>query len=104
MARPEEVRREGWKAKRLVRIPPPPPIRKTYAEATAAAAASASADEMARDLGGGGSKRRYEEDRSGARYYSETLTGGGVGKRICAGNWSCGIECFGKGNHSSLGV
>lgn len=53
MARPEEVRREGWKAKRLVRIPPPPPIRKTYAEATAAAAASASADEMARDLGGG---------------------------------------------------
>ena len=61
-ARVEEVRREGWRARRLVRTHPPPPLTKSFASAL-------SSGEMNRDnqkvMWGdqGTSKRRIEEER-----------------------------------------
>lgn len=60
-ARGEEIRREGWCARRLVRVRPPPPIFKSFARAIQ--------DEMSRDNRRqpwssedmGGEKRRFEE-------------------------------------------
>ena len=62
-ARPEEIRREGWRARRVVRVRPPPPLPKSFASAV-------ESKPMAKDLGkggrgpdvGGGFHRRFEED------------------------------------------
>jgi hypothetical protein len=88
-ARPDEIRRDGGRAKRLFRIHPPPSTRKPYAAvvttvtaATTAAAISAATTttaakrvktaEMSRDFESSGPRRRYEEDRLGGRYFPES--------------------------------
>jgi hypothetical protein len=113
-ARPDEIRREGGRAKRLFRIHPPPPTRKTYAAVAATvtaatttaaiSAATTTADsakrvktaEMSRDFESSGPRRRYEEDRPGGRYSLKTLVGGGVGRVICTESWSFATECSGR--------
>ena len=64
-ARQEEIRRWGWRARKLVRVKPLPPLIESFAEVTKSPA-------MSRDLGkqprrgdyGGGVKRRFEDDRN----------------------------------------
>ncbi|CAN6315420.1 unnamed protein product [Urochloa humidicola] len=68
-ARAEEIRREGWKAKRVVRVRSPPPISRSFASVV-------QGEKMARDQGrpmrgvesGEGSKRRFEDERFGDRF------------------------------------
>jgi hypothetical protein len=69
-ARPDEIRREVWRAKKVFRSHSPLPLRQTYA-AIAAAAASTVQSKMAREFGGGGPNRRYEEERPGPRFFQE---------------------------------
>jgi hypothetical protein len=89
-ARPDEIRRDGWKAKRLIRIHPPPPIHKNYLEvASTAAATTANREEcaeMSKNFEGGGSRRRYEEDRAGGRHFSESSNLRRNGERTYAEN------------------
>jgi hypothetical protein len=63
-ARPEEIRREGWCARRVVRVPSPSPLHKSFA-------AAAGAREMSRGAEtGGGSKRRFEEERREGGFFT----------------------------------
>ncbi|CAN6302031.1 unnamed protein product [Urochloa humidicola] len=76
-ARSEEIRREGWKARRLFRVHPPPPITKDFVSVV-------KGGEMLRDNRrpywgpemGGGEKRRFEEERGGNRFQQDRSRGG----------------------------
>lgn len=73
LAHVEEIKREGWRAKRLFRIPPPPPLHQIYAAASLAG-------KMAQNFEGGCSKRRFKEGRFEGRNFADNINrnrGGG---------------------------
>jgi hypothetical protein len=57
-ARPEEIRREGWRARRVFRVKQPPPLVRSYAATVREVGMARREDERA-----GGSNRRFREDR-----------------------------------------
>lgn len=75
--RAEEIKRLGWKARRLVRVAQPPPLTRSFASVAQIGA-------MARDNRrynweaemGGGEKRRFEDERDGNRSYQDQNSGG----------------------------
>jgi hypothetical protein len=57
-ARPEEIRREGWRARRVFRVKQPPPLVRSYAATVREVGMARREDERT-----GGSNRRFREDR-----------------------------------------
>ncbi|CAL5084352.1 unnamed protein product [Urochloa decumbens] len=79
-ARSEEIRREGWRAKRLTRVPPPRPIDRSFACAVREGKMRGDPPRPARwsdQLGG--SKRSFEEDRRGGNQEEWDRRDGGFG-------------------------
>jgi hypothetical protein len=62
----DEIKRFGWKARKLVRVRPPPPLTDTFAERVRSGDMSRGEDER------GGPKRRFIEDHQGGRGFADS--------------------------------
>lgn len=75
-ARPEEIIREGWKSRQLVRVHPPPPLTRSSASVTKEEMSKENWRQPWGKEAGGGEKRRFEEDRGRSRFQQEQDRGG----------------------------
>jgi hypothetical protein len=66
LAPPDEIKRLGWKARRLVRVRPPPPLTQSFAERVRSSEMSRGEDER------GGPNRRFMEDRQGGKGFTDS--------------------------------
>ncbi|RLM69422.1 hypothetical protein C2845_PM17G02630 [Panicum miliaceum] len=71
-ARPEEIQREGWRARRVSRVQPPPPLTKLFAQAANPSPMAREGSGPSRKFNQGGNpKRCFEDERGSGRFYDE---------------------------------
>jgi len=71
-ARPEEIRREGWHARRVSRTRPPSPLSKTFIQTVDPRIQTLEKPEMNREGEFGmNPKRGFDEDQRGGRYQED---------------------------------